>query len=127
MAEADVHCIFPSQVEIDDGFVFGRSFKFEMSMGMVRRRALETTNQRILNEDNAWKIYTRLCGGEINDSTWLTLSLVLFTSPFELQNGTGCNLYFKEGKSTANFLATLSTMPRESMEEKWAAMLPNIL
>ena len=102
MVKADVHCIFPSQVEIDDGYVFGKSFKFGVSMKMVRPPALETTNQRILNEENAWKIYTKLLGGEINDSVWLTLRPVLFTSSFGLHDSAGSNIHFKEGESKAS-------------------------
>ena len=79
MVKADVHCVFPSQVQIDDGYVFGRSFKFEVSIRMVRPPSFETTNQRILNQENAWKIYTKLLGGKISDSAWLTLRPNLFT------------------------------------------------
>ena len=127
MVKANVHCTFPSQMEIDDGYVFGKSFKFELSIRMIRPPALETTNQRILNEENAWKIYIELCSGEINDSAWLALRPIMFTPSFGLHDNKGSNVSFKEGESKASFLGTLSTMPRESMEEKQTSMLSNIL
>jgi hypothetical protein len=122
----DWRCSQLSQEEIDAGFVFGRSFIFQVSMEKVKPLSLETTNQRILSAENARTVYLKLQSGEINASALLTLRLVSYTLPDNgMDNGTS-EVHLKKRLSKTTFLEVLNSMEGESMEQKRDALLPNV-
>ena len=47
----------PSQDEIDEGYVFGRDFFFVVDMNHLRPPTNGFTEQRVLNIENAIKVY----------------------------------------------------------------------
>jgi hypothetical protein len=94
--KADRRCPQPSQEEIDAGFVFGRNFTFHVSMERVRPPTLETTNQRILSEENAGTVYSKLRSGEISGSTLLTLRPVSYTCPSDSEHNETREVVFLE-------------------------------
>ena len=71
----------PSQDEIDEGYVYGRDFSFKVDMNHVRPPTDDFTNQRILNIENAKKIYKALRDKYIIDSSWITLCPMFYKDP----------------------------------------------
>ena len=63
----------PSQDEIDEGYVYGRDFSFKVDMNHVRPPTDGFTNQRVLNIENAKKVYKALPDKYIVESSWFTL------------------------------------------------------
>jgi hypothetical protein len=124
--KTDRKCPQPSQEEIDVGFVFGRNFIFHVSMEKVRPPTLETTNQRILSEENARTVYSKLRSGEISSSTLLTLRPVSYTSPIDSEQNETREVAFKKRVSKTTFLGTLNSMEGNNMEKKRDALLPNV-
>jgi hypothetical protein len=124
--KVDRRCPQPSQEEIDAGFVFGRNFTFQVSMERVRPPTLETTNQRILSEENARIVYSKLRSGEISGSTLLTLRPVSYTSPGDSEHNETREVVFQKRMSKTTFLGILNSMEGNNIEEKRDALLPNI-
>jgi hypothetical protein len=96
-------------------------------MANVKPPSLETTNQRILSQENARIVYSKLRTGEINASALLTLRPVSYTSPDTAPNNRRTETIFKKRESKTSFLRTLNAMEGSSMEQKRDAMLPNII
>jgi hypothetical protein len=124
--KVDRRCPQPSQEEIDVGFVFGRNFTFHVSMERVRPPTLETTNQRILSEENARTVYSKLQSGEISGSTLLALRPVSYTCRSDSEHNETREVVFQKRVSKTTFLGTLNNMEGNNMEEKRDALLPNI-
>ena len=124
--KADRRCPQPLHEEIDAGFVFGRNFTFHVSMEKVRPPTLETTNQRILSEENARTMYSKLRSGEINSSTLLTLRPISYTFPSDSKQNKTYEVVFQKRVSKTTFLETLNSMEGNNMEEKRNALLPNV-
>ena len=70
----------PSQDEIK-GYVCERDFSFKMDMNHVRHPTDGFTNQRVLNIENAKKIYKALWDKHIIDFSWITLRLMFYKDP----------------------------------------------
>ena len=95
-------------------------------MEKVRPPTLETTNQRILSEENARIVYSKLRSGEINSSILLTLRPVSYTFPSDSEQNETHEFVFQKRVNKTTFLGTLSNMDGNSMEEKRNALLPNV-
>ena len=118
MDKDDRRCLQLSQEEIDVGIVFGRNFTFQVSMEIMRPSTLETTNQRILNEENARTMYSKLQSRKISRSTLLTLRLISYTSLGDSDYNEICEVVFQKKVSKTTFLGTLNSIEGNNMEEK---------
>ena len=61
----------PNQDEIDEGYIYGRDFSFIMDTNHVKPLTDGFTNQRVLNIEDATKMYKALQGKHIVDSSWI--------------------------------------------------------
>ena len=105
----------PTQDEIDEGYVFGRDFSFVVDMNHVRPPTDGFTNQRVLNIENAKKIYKALRDKHIVDSSWITLRPMFFNDP---NGSTSESKWFKGVGSKERFYQCLESMPGNSMGKK---------
>jgi hypothetical protein len=124
--ETELKCTQPSQHDIDSGYVFGRSFNFLVVMEKVRPPQFETTNQRILDEENAKTVYAKLRSGEINRFAWLTLRPVSYVPPNMSSGVHVSEIMFLEENSKTTFMKTLDAMEGDTFEDKRDAMLPHM-
>ena len=71
----------PSQDEIDEIYVYGRNFSFIVDMNQVKPPIDDFTNQRVLDIENAKKIYKVLRNKDIVDSSWIILHPMFYKDP----------------------------------------------
>jgi hypothetical protein len=95
-------------------------------MEKVRPSTLETTNQRILSEENARTVYSKLRSGEISSSTLLTLRPISYTFPSDSEQNETRVIVFQKRVSKTTFLGILISMDGNNMEEKRNALLSNV-
>ena len=103
----------PSQDEIDEGNVYGRDFSFKVNMNRIRPPTDGFTNQRVLNIENAKKVYKALRDKHIVDSSWITLRPMFYKDP---NGGSSEAIWFKGVGPKARFFQCLESMPRDSIE-----------
>ena len=105
----------PSHDGIDEGYVYGRDFSFIVDMNHVRPPTDGFTNQRVLNIENAKKVYEALRDKHIVDSSWITLRPMFYKDP---NGGTSEARWFKGVGSKDRFFQYLESMPEDSIKEK---------
>ena len=73
----------PTEVDLEEGYVYGRNFRWSVSIMHVRQPIGPLTNQRILNVLNAQDVYTLLCSAAHEDVSCLTLRPIEYRPPGE--------------------------------------------
>ena len=63
----------PTEAELEEGYVYGRDFRWSVPITQVRQPVGPLTNQRILNVQNAFDVYRLLSSATHEDVSCLTL------------------------------------------------------
>ena len=90
-------------------------FSFIVDMNHVRPPTDGFINLRVLNIENAKKIYKTLRDKHIVDSSWIILRPMCYKDPNE---GASEAIWLKGMGSKARFIQCLESMPGDSIEEK---------
>ena len=96
-------------------------------MEKVKLLQFETTNQRILNEENTKTVCAKLRSGKINKFAWLKLHLMFFV-PSNMPSGTHASkiMFFKKD-SKITFMKILDAIERDTFENNREAMFPSMI
>ena len=73
----------PTEAELEDGYVYGRDFRWSILITQVRQPVGPLTNQQILNVQNAYDVYRLLSSAAHEDVSCLTLRPIEYRPPGE--------------------------------------------
>ena len=73
----------PTEAELEEGYVYGRDFRWLVSITHVRQPVGPLTNQRVLNVQNAQDVYRLLTSEAHEDVSCLTLRPIEYRPPGE--------------------------------------------
>ena len=71
----------PTKAELEEGYVYGRDFRWSVQITQVRQPIGPLTNQRILNVQNAFDVFRLLSSAGHEDISCLTLRPIEYRPP----------------------------------------------
>ena len=96
-----IEVTLPTEAELEDGYVYGRNFRWLVPITKVRQPVGPLTNQRILNVQNAQDVYKLLSSDAHEDVLCLTLRPIEYRppgegSPVTFRGAGGCQAFISE-------------------------------
>ena len=78
-----IEVTLPTEAKLEEGYVYGRDFRWLVPITQVRQPVGPLTNQRILNVQNAFDVYRLLSSAAHEDVSCLTLRPIEYRPPGE--------------------------------------------
>ena len=75
--------MLPTEAELEEGYIYGRDFRWSVPITQVRQPVGPLTNQRILNVQNAFDVCRLLSSATHEDVSCLTLRPIEYRPPGE--------------------------------------------